>query len=232
MLPRGPFRRRAQDGPPAGPCAGGPEVVRLRGRLHQACAVLAVPAAVVAARTASSPGARRAGWSYGAGLVAVFSISGAYHRGGWTPAARRRLKMLDHAAIFGFTAASYTPLALALPRAERRLLLTTVWCGGALGGLVKALRLDLDGGVADALHLAVGWAGLLVLPALTASLSAAQLALLLGGGLLYTAGAVVLVRRRPDPVPAVFGYHELAHLVMLGGTVLHYVLDLTVLAAA
>jgi len=139
--------------------------------------------------------------------------------------------MLDHTAIYGFAAASYTPLALALPPAERRLLLVTVWSGAAVGGAVKALRLDLDGGAADVLYLAVGWAGLLVLPALRASLSAAQLTLLLGGGVLYTAGAAVLVRRRPDPVPAVFGYHELAHLVMLGGTVLHYSLDLSVLAA-
>ena len=232
MLPLGPFRRRGQDVPPAQPCAGGPAVARLRGRLHQACAVLAVPAAVVVARAAQSPGARWAGRCYGVGLVTMFSVSATYHRGTWTPAARRRLKLLDHAAIFGFAAASYTPLALALPRAERRLLMATVWSGAAVGGLVKARRLDLDRGAADVLYLGVGWAGLLVLPALRVSLSATQLAALLGGGLLYTAGAAVLVRRRPDPVPAVFGYHELAHLLMLGGTVLHYVLDLSVLAEA
>ncbi len=74
------------------------------------------------------------------------------------------------------------------------------------------------------------WAGLVVLPALAASLSLTQLGLLAGGGVLYSAGAGVLVRRWPDPVPAVFGYHEVGHLVMLGGTVLHYVLDLSVLS--
>lgn len=206
--------------------------MRLRGRLHQVCAALAVPAAVVAARTAGSPGARIAGWAYGAGLVSVFSVSASYHRGSWSPAARRRLKLLDHTAIFGFAAASYTPLALALPRTERRLLLATVWSGAAIGSVLKAVQLDVAGGAADVVYLAVGWAGLLVLPALVTALSHAQLALLLGGGLLYTAGAVVLVRRWPDPVPAVFGYHETGHLVMLGGTVLHYVLNLSVLASA
>ncbi len=144
----------------------------------------------------------------------------------------RRLKLLDHTAIFGFAAASYTPLALALPRAERRLLLATVWSGAGAGSVLKAVRLDVEGGLADVLYLAVGWAGLLLLPALAAALSSAQLALLLGGGVLYTAGAVVLVRRWPDPVPAVFGYHEAGHLVMLGGTVLHYVLNLSVLRSA
>lgn len=173
-----------------------------------------------------------AGWSYGAGLFTVFTVSASYHRGVWTPAARRRLKVLDHTAIFGFAAASYTPLALALPRAERRLLLATVWSGAAVGSGLKAIRLDVDGGVADVLYLAVGWAGLLFLPAVVAALSNEQLALLLGGGVLYTAGAVILVRRWPDPAPTVFGYHETSHLVMLGGTVLHYVLNLSVLAAA
>ena len=203
----------------------------MRGRLHQVCAVLAVPAAVVAARAPQSPVARRAGRSYGAGLVTVFTVSAAYHRGRWTPSTRRLLKRLDHAAIFGFAATSYMPLALALPPAERTLLLTTVWCGAAVGSVVKAVRLDVDGGVADVLYLAVGWAGLLVVPALTASLTASQLGLLAGGGVLYSAGAGVLVRRWPDPVPAVFGYHEVGHLVMLAGTVLHYVLDLSVLSA-
>ena len=230
-MPLGPFRRAGQ-GPRPSPRPRPQESVLLRGRLHQACAAVAVPAAVVAARAAGSPGARLAGWSYGAGLVTLFSVSAGYHRGDWAPAARRRLKLLDHTAIFGFTAASYTPLALALPPAERRLLLATVWSAAAAGSALKAVRLDVAGGLADVLHLAVGWAGLLVLPALVAALSPAQLALLLGGGVLYTAGAVVLVRRWPDPAPTVFGYHETGHLVMLGGTVLHYVLNLSVLAAS
>jgi hemolysin III len=102
--------------------------------------------------------------------------------------------------------------------------------GAAVGSALKAVRLDVQGGTADALYLLVGWAGLLVLPALRRSLSSAQQALLLAGGVLYTAGAGVLVQRWPDPVPAVFGYHEVGHLVMACGTALHYLLDLSVLA--
>lgn len=184
------------------------------------------------ARAAEAPVARRAGCSYGAGLVTLFSVSAAYHRGSWAPATRRRLKRLDHAAIFGFVASSYTPLAQVLPPAPRRLLLTVVWSGAAVGSTVKALQLDAEGGAADALYLLVGWAGLLVLPALRTALTGRQLLLLVGGGVVYTLGALVLVQRWPDPAPAVFGYHEVGHLVMLGGTAMHYALDLSILSAA
>lgn len=209
-----------------------PAAARLRGRLHQVCALAAVPAAVSVARLGRSPQARRAGAAYGAALVAVFSVSAAYHRGRWSPSARRAMKRLDHTAIYVFAATSYGPLGLVLPPGPRRLLRGTAWGAAGVGSVVKAVRLDTDGGLADALYLVAGWAGLLVLPALARALTPAERALLLGGGVAYTAGAAVLARRWPDPVPAVFGYHELGHLVMLGGTVLHYRLHRSVLRAA
>ena len=209
-----------------------PVVARLRGRLHQVCAVAAVPAAVSVARLGRSVEARRAGTAYGTGLVTVFAVSAAYHRGRWSPSGRRRMKRLDHAAIYAFAASSYGPLGLVLPAGPRRVLRATAWTAAGVGSAVKAVRLDVDGGLADALYLVAGWAGLLVLPALLRALTPAERALLLGGGAVYTAGAAVLVRRRPDPAPAVFGYHELGHLVMLGGTVLHYLLHRSVLRAA
>jgi hemolysin III len=209
-----------------------PVVARLRGRLHQVCAVAAVPAAVSVSRLGRSPAARRAGRAYGTALVTVFAVSAAYHRGRWSPSGKRVMKRLDHAAIYAFAATSYAPLGLLLPPGQRRALRATAWTAAGAGSIVKAVRLDADGGLADVLYLVVGWAGLLVLPSLLRSLTPAERALLLGGGAVYTAGAAVLARRRPDPAPAVFGYHELGHLVMLGGTVLHYLLHRSVLRAA
>jgi hemolysin III len=206
-----------------------PDAARLRGRLHQVCAVAAVPAAVSVTRLAAAPAARRAAAAYGAGLVTLFTVSAAYHRGRWSPGGRRALKRLDHAAIYAFAATSYGPLGLVLPPGPRRILRSTAWTAAGAGAAVKAVRLDADGGLADALYLVTGWAGLLVLPALLRALTPRERALLLGGGVVYTAGAAVLVRRRPDPAPDVFGYHELGHLVMLGGTVLHHLLHRSVL---
>lgn len=207
-----------------------PDAPLLRGRLHQACAVLAVPAAVGVVRAAGSPAARTAATGYGAALVGVFSVSAAYHRGRWTAGERRALKRLDHTAIFGFAASSYLPLSLVLPPAQRRLLRGVSLTGAVVGSAWKAVRLDGPGGVADGLYLVTGWAGLLVLPALREVLSGPQLVLLLVGGAVYTLGALVLVRRWPDPAPAVFGYHEVGHLVMLGGTAMHYALHRSLVA--
>jgi hemolysin III len=47
-------------------------------------------------------------------------------------------------------------------------------------------------------------------------------ALLMVGGLAYTAGAVIYARRRPDPIPAVFGYHELFHALTIVAVACQY----------
>ena len=216
-----------------GAAAAGPAPQpRLRGRLHQVCAVLAVPAAVSIARVGSTPAARRAGRWYGAGLVAVFTVSAAYHRGRWSPPTRRLLKRLDHAAIFVFVGASYLPLSLALPRPVRLWFLGFVGTAVAVGSAVKVVRVDAPGGLADVLYLVTGWSGLLVLPVLVRRLGRGQMTLLLGGGVVTTLGAAVLASGWPDPAPDVFGYHELGHLVILGGTVQQYALARSILESA
>jgi hemolysin III len=55
---------------------------------------------------------------------------------------------------------------------------------------------------------------------------------MLAGGLLYTAGAIVFARRRPDPRPAVFGYHEIWHALMVAAATCHYAMVLLVVRPA
>lgn len=185
--------------------------------------MVAVPAAAALVLRAPWAGARLAALVYGLTMVATLGISAAYHRGRWSRQHLRRWKTADHAAIFAFIAGSYTPLALlTLGPAARTVFLSTLWCTALCGCVVKARLLERPGGPADALYAATGCWALLVLPALLHRLGAGDTALVLIGLLLYTLSAVVLTRRRPDPLPSTFGYHEVAHMMLLLAMACHF----------
>jgi len=93
-----------------------------------------------------------------------------------------------------------------------------------LGVVVKAAGIKPLVGVANALYIVLGWAGVVALPVFVRSLSPSGLALLVTGGIAYTGGAVVLRRRRPDPRPQVFGFHEVWHVCTVIGAVTHFAL--------
>lgn len=200
---------------------------RLRGALHLAAAVIAVPAGGYLVARAPAGAARVATVVYVTVMTGMFSVSAAYHRGRWTPGARRRVKALDHVMIFAFIGGSYGPLAVsALPPSTAMVWLGTLWVGVVAGCVVKLRRLDLLGGPADVWYGVLTWWSVLVLPPLAGRLSGGELALLFGGLAIYSIAAAALGSRRPDPRPATFGYHEVAHAVMLLGTTCHYLLYL------
>src|SRR5215472_2941948 len=137
---------------------------------------------------------------YAASVSAMFGISALYHRGTWTAAWSRRLQRLDHAMIFLLIAGTATPAFLLATSGTFRLAcLVTMW---ALTVTAAALRLawmsvpELAAGSAFA---GLGWVAVLALPGVWTRAGAAAGALMLAGGLLYTAGALAYHRRRPDP---------------------------------
>ena len=110
-------------------------------------------------------------------------------------------------------------------------LLALAWAGAAVGILVTATRLLRWHGVGFVMYLVLGWLAAIAAPQLVRSLSGAELALLVAGGLLYTLGAVVIASNRPDPRPAVFGYHELWHSFVVGAGACHFTLVLLLVRA-
>ena len=112
---------------------------------------------------------------------------------------------------------------LALSGAPERLLLAFVWVAAIVGIAVRMTWLDAPYPIIAAVYLAVGWSALLELNALLAGLTNVETALIIGGGCLYTAGAVVYALHRPNPWPAVFGYHELFHALVVAAAAMHYV---------
>lgn len=198
---------------------------RWRGRLHQAAFVVSIPAGVALVVAGwSSPVARAAAAVYAVSLAGLYGTSAAYHLGRWSAAALRRMDQADHAMIYVLIAGSYTPFAvLALDRTWGVTILGVVWAV-ALGGIAVVILRHRIRVVGITLYLTLGWLGVVTLPWLAGRLGVAELTLLLAGGVLYTVGAVVLARQRPDPRPLVFGYHEVWHAFTVAAGVCHYIL--------
>jgi hemolysin III len=186
----------------------------LRGAFHlYAFGVFALLGAVLVA--ASSGGRERlAAAVFCACLVLTFGVSALYHRVTWRPAARRIMRRLDHASIYLLIAGTYTPYGLlVLSGAWQFSILGVVWIGAALAIVQRLFWLDAPRWVPVAAGIFLGWVGVVALPQIIEASGVSGTALVAAGGILYTLGAVVYAFRRPDPVPNVFGYHELFHLL-------------------
>jgi hemolysin III len=197
---------------------------RLRGVFHEIGFFIAVPLAVVLPILADGARARVAAAVFASSVVVMLGASALYHRPTWSPARRRWLRRLDHAGIYGLIAGTYTPVGLlVLSGAWRISVLAIVWSGAALSVLLKLFWCDGPKWLAATVGIALGWVGVVVYPQLVERLGLAPALLLLAGGLCYTAGAVVYARRKPNPVPAVFGYHEIFHALTIVAVACQYV---------
>jgi hemolysin III len=208
---------------------------RLRGVSHQWAFFVscAIGAALVLAAPAGTP--RLAAAVYAVSVSALFGVSALYHRITWASAAARRwMRRIDHSAIFLLIAGTYTPFALlVLDGRIATVILVVVWAGALGGILLKLVWIDAPKLITAIVYVALGWVAVAAFPDLVEELGVTGTALVVAGGLLYTAGAVVYALRRPDPVPAVFGYHEVFHaLVILAAALQYAVVAFYVLPAA
>jgi hemolysin III len=196
---------------------------RLRGVSHFWAFLVALVAGGVLVATAPDGRATLAAMIYAGSLAALFGISALYHRVDWRPATRRWMRRLDHSAIFLLIAGTATPFALlVLDGAFATGLLIAVWAGAAAGIVVELFWVDAPKWATAIVYLSVGWIGAVGFPAIVARAGIAAGALIALGGLLYTAGAVVYARQRPDPNPAVFGYHEIFHALVIAAAAAHF----------
>jgi hemolysin III len=203
-------------GPPAAPASGTKPL--LRGWIHLVAVLVTVVLGPLVVSNAPSGGDRAALVVYVVALVLLFGVSAAFHRVTWSPAARRRMRRADHSTIFVAIAGTYTAVAaLSLKGAAQVVVLALVWGGAAIGIALRQFWLDAPKWAVALPYVVVGWSALAVIPQLVRGMSGPGFAVLLGGGLAYTAGAIVYALRRPDPVPHVFGYHEVFHLCTVIG---------------
>jgi len=187
--------------------------------------VLVVPAGAALLVRAASNGHAVPTAIYVAALVALYGVGWIYHLLRWKPTARVWLRRVDHAVIYVFIAATYTPIAaVGLHDAVGYLLLAAVWAGAALGATAKLVRFEGSRVIGATMYIVVGWLPILGIHDFVTRLGGGNTVLMYAGGIAYTAGAAVLAARRPDPWPEVFGYHEVWHTMVLVASAMHYVL--------
>jgi len=191
-----------------------------RGRIHRYAAVIACPLFVALVLSADSASDGLACAIYGFGVITMLTVSAVYHSAGISPELHRKLRRVDHSTILLAIAGSYTGIAtLALDGPPEHRLLAFVWIAAIIGIAVRMLWLQAPYPVIAVVYVVVGWSALIEVNPLLAAMSTDETVLVVAGGLLYTAGAVVYARRRPNPWPATFGYHEVFHtLVVLAAT--------------
>ena len=215
---------RARDQLPANGVRGGQLIVpRLRGVSHTIAFGVAVIAAAVIVIVA--PGGRDtiAVAIYGAGLAALFGGSALYHRWPGPPQYKHLLQRVDRSTIFVFIAASYTPIALVvLHGALVLVILVVAWAGAAGGVAFSAGWVNMPAPARAGCYLALGWLSIIAVPQLIDDLSVVPLVLLGTGGLLYSAGAVIYARQRPNPWPHTFGFHEIFHALVIAAAATQY----------
>jgi len=160
---------------------------------------------------------------YAASLSSLLAVSALYHRINWTPEKRQWMRRLDHTMIFVLIAGSYTPVSmLVLEGALARNTLIIVWSAVGVGALLNLVWINAPKWVMAVLCIAVGWVAVVTVPDLYEKVGFTFVAMLSLGGVLYTVGAIVYALKRPNPNPAVFGYHEIFHALVVVAAGLHF----------
>jgi len=197
------------------PEAAGRVKPRLRGVFHELGFYSAVACAIPLVITADPGKARISAIVFSVCLAGCFGASAIYHRPTWTPVVRSRLARVDHAGVYLLIAGTYTPFGLlVLSRDWAIPVLAVVWTGTAIAITLKLCWPGVPKRVSAAIGIVLGWVGVAAISQIL-KLPVPAVVLVLVGGVAYTLGAVVYARRRPDPAPKVFGYHELFHVLTL-----------------
>ncbi|MFH1463614.1 MAG: hemolysin III family protein [Pseudomonadota bacterium] len=205
--------------------------IRLRepaaGLSHLAGALLGGAGLVFLLNTALAMGSPRhvVGFArFGGTMVITYLTSALYHLLDLTPAGTRRLRRCDHAAIYLFIAGSYTPVfLLALEGPLGTAALVGIWTLALAGVAMKLLWLEAPRWAVVGPYLLMGWFAVLCIVPLWRALPAAGLGWILAEGAFYSLGAVIYAMKRPDPLPGVFGFHEIWHLFVIAGSLCHFV---------
>jgi hemolysin III len=194
----------------------------LRGVSHQGAIVIALLATALLVSGAGSRTGATAALVFGTSLVLLFTVSALYHRIDWSPVARQRMRRLDHAMIFIMIAGGYTPLFALVPSSSGgHGALAAIWIGAGTGVVKSLAWAHAPKWLTALLCVGLGWMVVGQVADRADAVGPLCVWLLVASGVTYSLGAAVYARKRPDPWPRVFGYHEVFHaLVVLASAIL------------
>lgn len=194
-----------------------------RGRLHLIALWWALPLVVALAIEADGARSRAGVIVYGVGLCSMLAVSTTYHRWVHTVRARALMRRADHATIFALIAGTCTALALtSLSTGLAIGMVTAMWIASAVGAGAKLTRFEGVNRLGPILYIALGWSGAALLPAVWARGGPLPVACFVGGGIVYTIGAIGFARRWPRLRPSTFSYHEVWHAFTIAAAGLHF----------
>lgn len=194
----------------------------LRGHSHQSGFFFALGACLMLISKAEDSQSQLVTIIYSLSLIFLLGTSALYHRINWRPAARKIMKRLDHAAIYILIAGTFTPICLlALEPESGHQLLITIWSVATLGVIQSLFFVDAPKWLSAIIYVVAGY---LILPYLSELKKSVNLYLLIGGGITYTVGALTYALKKPNFRPDFFGYHEVFHLLVIVGAMLHFIL--------
>jgi hemolysin III len=210
-------------GPPSSSATSALARPLLRGLSHELAFFVSLPLGVALVLAAHGTAGRGAAITYAAAVAFMLGASGFYHRITWSHSWRLRMRRVDHAGVYALIAGSYTPVGLlVLHGSWRAVVLGLVWSGAAAAILFKTFWVTAPKWLSATIAICLGWVGVFALPQVATRVGLTGCLLLLGGGLAFTGGGLVYAFRRPDPIPSVFGYHELFHALVLVALGLQY----------
>jgi hemolysin III len=196
---------------------------RLRGVSHQWAFFASLGAGLALVLVADNARTAVAMSIYAVSLAAMLGTSALYHRITWSPAARRWMRRLDHTMIFVFIAGTYTPFVLLVMHGTLAdVVLVVVWVTALAGMVLNLVWISAPYWFSTAVYLSTGWVAIVTLPQLWEEIGPVGVGLIALGGALYSAGAVIYARRRPNPNPQVFGYHEIFHVLVIAAAAVQY----------
>ncbi len=196
---------------------------RLRGVSHAASFVVSLPLGIALVLAAGGGLGLVAAIVFAVSVATMFGASALYHCLNWSEERRRWLRRIDHAGVYGLIAGTYTPFGLLVLKGEWRVIvLGIVWSGALAAILLRFVWLDAPHWLSAAIAISLGWVAVAAARQMIDGIGLAGSLLVLAGGLAYTTGALIYAFRRPDPFPAVFGFHEVFHVLVIAAVACQY----------